>query len=235
MNENPSGRFLKGYESLIVLVAIAASAVAILLQSMGAESAAMARRLAATSAVPGAEAPALAPGTPLVVEGRVAPETPSGEEGLAIYLRERHRAGARRGDGSGPAGSGTWETDSIHAPPFVLESESGPVRIVNAGYRPDIAPHRAEAGYQDRRFHGFRPGDGVTVLGTAGEGGIAAESVFGGSREEAVRVLTGGSADADRWAPVALASAALSAAFLLGYWGRVGLLWARERAGTRRR
>jgi hypothetical protein len=127
---------------------------------------------------------------PVILQGRIDPRTPTRAWDFAIYVPERletTKRSSRYADSNGPS---VWvRTQPAHRPPFVLATNEGPIPIINGHY----AIERPSTGHELGRFRcsGFRPGDDVLVIGKSAHGGVAAGTVFGGTREEFQKGLQG--------------------------------------------
>ena len=130
-------------------------------------------------------------GERVVLAGQIDPQMPAPERGLAMYVVEEYVRETRRDSEGRTRTSYEWEHATTVAPAFSLVAQDGPVAIVNQGYELDT-PSYDEPGETDvgaLRYEGFKPGDQVLVVGTAAQGGISAETVFGGTQEQYVAAL----------------------------------------------
>lgn len=172
----------------------------------GRKSAADARRAEGTPLQTAGSVRAVPPGGVVLVAGRIAPESSAPARGLAIYLSERYVSESSRDSDGRVRTERTWKEAESFTPPFTLAAPDGPVRIVNDGYamaRPSVDEEgREELG--ELRFEGFRPGDPALVFGTAAPGGVAAERVFGGTREEFLAWLRENEGFGTRWGGILL-------------------------------
>jgi hypothetical protein len=145
---------------------------------------------------PAADAAALtglAAGTTVLIEGRIAAGSATPGEGFVAFERQSAQGETRPGSNDVRFG---WVLQARTAPPFVLETATGPVRIANADYELREPPHQSPASLGTVtagtiRTVGFRPGDVVTVQGAVGadsaRGALTALVVRGGDRAAFVR------------------------------------------------
>ena len=169
------------------------------------------------------------PGEMVVVAGQIDPQTPAARRGLAMYVEEEYVRETRRNSNGRRTTSYEWERRETVAPAFTLGAPDGDLRIVIEGYELDT-PTFDEKGKNDvgaLRYEGFKPGDQVLVVGAATDGGIAAETVFGGTQEQYVAALRTRSANDRRIGMGLLACGALPflAIPLVGF-----VLWRRGRS-----
>lgn len=152
-------------------------------------------------AVNGAE-----PGQAVIVAGQIDPETPAPARGLALYRSERYERETTRGRRGRNRTSNEWNEAESFTPSFVLLTEDGQVSITDESYELDTPtydePGENEVG--NLRYEGFKPGDSVLVVGKTDNGGMDAESVFGGTREQYVAALRGRSSSNVRWGSILL-------------------------------
>lgn len=132
-------------------------------------------------------------GTPVVAEGIVQPGMERLARGLSIYTMETYRKAYSSSD---TQSTSSWHEDDRHTPAFSVITASGVVKVVDTGYEIDRGAlhEEGETTWHARRFRGFAPGDSVLVFGTVGEGGIDADHLFAGTRDEYRAFLTEGSA-----------------------------------------
>jgi hypothetical protein len=142
------------------------------------QTAAHGRWLSDTAIVSASALRGAGPGRPVVLSGRIDPQIPVSAWDLAIYYGERlekTKRTSRYGTSSGP--SEWFRYGPAHRPPFTLVTDDGqlPINGIYAIEEPSIA---REVGRL--RYSGFRPGDGVVVIGTTVKGGLSVSTVYGG-------------------------------------------------------
>jgi hypothetical protein len=121
-------------------------------------------------------------GQPVVLSGRIDPQTPVSVLDLAIYYGEREERTHGTGRYGGLTGPPRWfRYGPAHRPPFTLVTDG--VRLpINGHYaikEPSVAHELGRL-----RWSGFQPGDEILVIGTTVEGGISATTVSGGTPTE---------------------------------------------------
>lgn len=129
-----------------------------------------------------ASAPA---GERAILEGRIAAGTPLLQGGFVAWLRE--------GYGRNAGSSKGWNVIGGETQPMTIDTASGPVRILNAGYALDnaVLPWEHETREESAptftdgsvRISGLLPGGTVMVLGTRTAEGLNAESITGMDRK----------------------------------------------------
>ena len=139
-----------------------------------------------------------AAGQAAFIEGRVSGQTPTVHRQFVAYLREQYLSGVER--------SSHWEVVARQTPPLVIETRGTAVRVVNNDYSlesTDVTveeqpPTFTKGASQSR---GFVAGSPVLAVGSVadGAGGLAAEFLYAGTRDEYVAHLRGTSHGALRW------------------------------------
>jgi hypothetical protein len=143
----------------------------------------------------------IAPGTVVLIEGRISPLNQPHYRDFIAYMREEYR-------GLNPDGSAIWSEDQRATPQLQIDLAGGSVRIANSDYRLD-SPHQR---WQDsetlvssgvgiggtRRYTGLIVGRPVTAIGVlvAGPDGpeLRTSFVFGGTRAEYIATQLGAAA-----------------------------------------
>jgi len=142
------------------------------------QTAAHGRWLSDTAIVSASALRGAGPGRPVVLSGRIDPQIPVSAWDLAIYYGERlekTKRTSRYGASNGP--SEWFRYGPAHRPPFTLVTDEGQLAI-NGHYAIEEPSVSREFGRL--RYSGFRPGDGVLVIGTTVKGGISVRTVYGG-------------------------------------------------------
>lgn len=146
-----------------------------------------------------------ADGDAVLVEGRLAPDSPPRFRDFVAYRRERY-AGTEE---SGGQDREVWTHVETLAPPLVVETAAGRVAIVNEGYELMGPPRRWDEGTRTATFfgpaseraYGFFAGDRVTVDARVVASGrrertLEAVRLFGGDRTDYLAALHGAVASA---------------------------------------
>jgi hypothetical protein len=121
-------------------------------------------------------------GQPVVLRGRIDPQTPVSAWDLAIYYGERWEPTKLAGRYGTRAGPSKWfRYGPAHRPPFTLLTDEARLPI-NGHYAIDAPSFSHEFGRL--RYSGFRPGDEVLAIGTTVKGGISVNTVYGGTPAE---------------------------------------------------
>ncbi|HWB02149.1 MAG TPA: hypothetical protein VG796_03930 [Verrucomicrobiales bacterium] len=120
-----------------------------------------------------------------ILEGRIAAGTPLLQGGFVAWLRE--------GYGRNAGSSKGWNVIGGETQPMTIDTASGPVRILNAGFALDnaVLPWEHETREESApaftagsvRISGLIPGGTVMVLGTRTNDGLNAESITGMDRK----------------------------------------------------
>ena len=147
----------------------------------------LAGRLRAAPVVDAVSIQAQPPGATVLIEGRVSARNPQIESGLVTLQRQEAEA-VRRSGQSQPRIS--WKTVGSDARPLVVDTEAGPLTIVNSDYAwRDVArfvpDDVAVVTSGTRRLAGFAAGDSIvahaTVVNHEGRPALKAVEIDGGS------------------------------------------------------
>jgi len=130
-----------------------------------------------------------APGTTVLVEGRIAAGTPPVFRDFVACRREKFVGLKTEGSGSSKRQVEQWSLIGVLAPPLRLEGPGAGLALVKPGYELRDLPHawrdeHVEANLFDtvgERAAGFMVNDPVTVEGRVVEGGLEAVRLVGGT------------------------------------------------------
>ncbi len=149
---------------------------------VAAQTAANVRRLSDSAIVSVSALRDAVRGQPVVLSGRIDPQSPVSAWDLAIYYGERleqTKGTSRYGTSAGPS---VWfRYGPSRRPPFTLVTD-GVQLPINGRYTIEQPSVSHEFGRL--RYSGFRPGDKVLVIGTSVKGGISVERIYGGPPAE---------------------------------------------------